>query len=234
MLHETSYCRFGKVIVVAFVKSTTKIQCSSPPQVDVGQVDVEVSMGDNVAFFASSLQFNYLENVIVSSISPRFGPMAGSTLIIIEGNGFLDTTTLSCKFGRVDPSVSAGTFINSNKISCVSPPNEMGPTKIEVSVNGIDYSDSGQRFEYVENLRIMNLRPATGPTDGGTEIVIRGKHFIASPFLRCSFGDVIVVAEYLDIDSISCTPTEMVSGKVEVGVSNNGVDFEYSNLNFVI
>jgi hypothetical protein len=154
LLHETSYCRFGKVIVVGFVKSTTKIQCTSPPQISVGIVDVEVSMGDNVAFFVSPLQFNYQENVIISSISPRIGPVSGSSLIIIEGKGFVNSKLLACEFGRVDPIVTPGKFINVNKISCLSPPNEVGPIKLEVSVNGIDFSDSGQRFEYIKNLLI--------------------------------------------------------------------------------
>ena len=50
LMHQTVYCRFGNSIVVGFVRSSEKIQCKTPPQASTGEVYVEISVGDNVAF----------------------------------------------------------------------------------------------------------------------------------------------------------------------------------------
>ena len=50
-----------------------------------------------------------------------------------------------------------------------------------------DFSDSGQRFEYVAPVHVQSFSPRSGPYRGGTNVVIRGKNFIASPYLRCRF-----------------------------------------------
>ena len=232
LMHQTVYCRFGNSIVVGFVRSSEKIQCKTPPQASIGEVYVEISVGDNVAFFASSLKYEYLENVIVFSIAPSFGPTNGSTAVVVSGSGFADKSTLSCRFGSVDPVISAGTYINPNKISCISPPSEVAPLNVEISVNGVDFSDSGQRFEYVAPVRVQSFHPRSGPYRGGTNVVIEGKNFIASPYLRCRFGEMDVVAEYLNANSISCVTPSTTVGVAKIGISNNGVDFEYSGSTF--
>ena len=79
-------------------------------------------------------------NILKMSLYPLllhpFGPTNGSTVVVVTGSNFVDKSTLSCRFGSVDHVISAGTYINPNKISCISPPSEVAPLNVEISVNG--------------------------------------------------------------------------------------------------
>ena len=78
-----------------------------------------------------------------------------------------------CKFG--DKIVRA-TFDSTVRIVCAAPPSENLGVELsfEVSLNGIDWSNSGLQFTYYEQPTLESISPDSGPESGGTPIYIFG------------------------------------------------------------
>lgn len=82
-----------------------------------------------------------------------------------------------CKFGD---KISRAVFDSTVRITCPAPPNdqEIGiEYPFEVSLNGIDWSNSGFKFYYYEAPTLIDVVPDAGPESGGTPIYIIGKNF---------------------------------------------------------
>jgi hypothetical protein len=61
-----------------------------------------------------------------------------------------------------------------------------------VSLNGVDYIDSGFTFHYYEQPILYKMSPTCGPDSGGTQIYITGAKFsnISDPDnFKCRFTD---------------------------------------------
>lgn len=85
---------------------------------------------------------------------------------MVFGNKFKDSKNITCKFGE---KVTKGTFINENKIECVSPPVERpGYVPLTVSYEGERYSSETVKYLYYENPEISHIVPTCGPVTGYT------------------------------------------------------------------
>ena len=81
-----------------------------------------------------------------------------------------------CKFG--DKIVRA-VYDSTVRIVCFSPPSENINQNVtfEISLNGVDWTESGQKFSYYVEPEMYSAKPDSGPAGGGTEIFIKGKNF---------------------------------------------------------
>ena len=82
----------------------------------------------------------------------------------------------SCKIG--DKLVRA-TFVSTVRIVCQTPPsdNTVTPVPIKVSLNAVDWVDTGAFFSYYRQPELIDILPKAGPMEGGTQIVLVGDHF---------------------------------------------------------
>lgn len=78
-----------------------------------------------------------------------------------------------CRFG--DKIVRAH-FDSTVRIVCAAPPStELGVEyAFDVSLNGVDWSNSGFKFTYYEEPLLSDIVPDSGPESGGTPIYIIG------------------------------------------------------------
>lgn len=63
----------------------------------------------------------------------------------------------------------------------------------EVSLNGIDWTDTGMQFNYYNEPEITHIYPITGPESGGTEVRMFGTNFSNHTFSKeflCRFTPV--------------------------------------------
>jgi hypothetical protein len=62
---------------------------------------------------------------------------------------------------------------------------------VEVTINGQDFSHSGQRFRYYDPAawRILSFAPRGGPLTGNTSIVVTSERLESLGDVRCRFGD---------------------------------------------
>jgi hypothetical protein len=67
----------------------------------------------------------------------------------------------------------------------------MVPSKISVSLNGVDFHDTGYEFSYYERPELYDINPKSGKVDGGTQIYLKGAKFsnVTSDLssVRCRF-----------------------------------------------
>ena len=111
---------------------------------------------------------------------PSSGLIKGGTLVEVIGTWFAYRPEYGvvphCKFG--DKIVRAY-YDSSVRLVCESPGmlGESVSVPFEVSLNGVDWSDTGNTFSFYEEPVMYDIQPDMGSTIGGEDIFIRGEKF---------------------------------------------------------
>jgi hypothetical protein len=110
-------------------------------------------------------------------MQPHSGLIIGGTPVSVTGAWFKYMPEYGvvphCKFGN---KIVRASFDSTVRIVCKAPPSdELGTLySFEVSMNGVDWSNSGFKFFYYEVPIINSISPSLGPEAGGTMIYIYG------------------------------------------------------------
>lgn len=224
-------CEFESVETLVpgtWVDSST-LSCISPRHMP-GVVPLRLSM-NRQQFVETGLSFEYLVQSTVRTITPSSGPPHGGTLVEVAGTAFVNSTALSCHFGsRSLPAV----FVDSEHLRCTTPPSVASARlSLEISNNGVDYTNSGAKFTVVPALNIRYLWPTSGPVMGGTKVVVHGSGFSGGTNVLCIFDGRETLATVRSDGELDCpTPGRDATGLVRVELTNNGVDKVSSSIAF--
>jgi hypothetical protein len=176
---------FGSVAANSFtVDSDTQITVTVPTHA-AGLVDIQVSTAGGTSSTSAADQFLYLPTPTVTAINPSAGPISGGTTVVITGSNFTNATGIS--FGGV-PATSFS--VNSDtQITAIAPAGSAGVVDVTVS-NPFSTSatSSADQFTYEAPPTVTGLNPISGPTSGGTTVIITGTNFIGTTGV--SFGGV--------------------------------------------
>ena len=147
-------CKFGNIIgTEATWLSSTKILCRTPPH-RPGLVAVQVA-NNGADFSLTTSEFLYIDDPSLEDIRPTKVLETGQVPVMLKGSNFMNTTTLACRFGSA---VVKASFVAHWLVVCMAPSHsaqlrlqrKFGSFSVELSVNGIDYTDSGQAIEYIQ------------------------------------------------------------------------------------
>lgn len=179
-------CRFDSVVVPAVFISSSEVHCHTPPIKDADQSWLLLpdqrhqtldqlfpsshaypSYFGRLASFEltnngqdytdSGLMFLYQDDIKVLATSHSRGQSNGGTPIFISGSNFVNSTTLSCRFGK---QATKAHFLTRESILCFSTPiygksyrnsNKDKSYPLLVSNNAIDYSYAGE-FVYTASI----------------------------------------------------------------------------------
>jgi len=136
--------------------------------------------GDRFLFTESPVEYYYYHNPVVKKVQPTQGLTTGGTPIEVSGAWFDEKLEYGvipyCKIG--DKIVRAQYF-STVRIVCYSPPNDnlAVALPVGVSLNGVDFVDTGFFFSYYTQPELLGLSPASGPYQGGTEVMVKGNLF---------------------------------------------------------
>jgi hypothetical protein len=152
-------------------------------------------------------------------VAPASGPLAGGTAVTITGTGFTGASAVA--FG----SNPATTFsvISATSISATAPAGSAGTVHVTVT-NGIGTSSpvAADQFTYVAAPGVTGLAPTSGPTGGGTSVVITGSGLSGATAVK--FGSVnattLTVNGAGQITAVS--PPATAAGPVYVTVTTPG------------
>lgn len=198
-------------------------------------------------FDPSSVEYYHYKDCIVKDMQPHSGLILGGTLVSVSGAWFKYMPEYGvvphCKFG--DKIVRAE-FDSTVRIVCRAPPGEELGVLIpfEVSLNGVDFTDSGLKFSYYDVPILTSISPSLGPEAGGTLIYINGANFtnISNPQeFNCKFTPIgipippkKVTGIYLNSTTIMCaSPGGWGQGvAVKLQVTFNGGDYDTSGFQF--
>lgn len=122
-------------------------------------------------FSYSFVEYYYYKQPVTRKVEPLSGLTRGGTHIEISGAWFGYRPEYGvvphCKLGD---KVQRATYWSTVRIVCVSPPNDNinQLLDVEVSLNGVDFVNSGFKFRYYEQPILYTMKPTMGPESGGT------------------------------------------------------------------
>jgi len=139
---------FGTTAATTFtVDSDTRINATSPASV-VGTVDVTVTTPQGTSAASTADQFTYVPSdaPAITAISPASGPVAGGTIVTINGTRFTGATGIH--FGT-NP-VTAFTVNSDSRITTTSPAGSAGTVDVTVTTpQGTSAPSTADQFTYL-------------------------------------------------------------------------------------
>jgi hypothetical protein len=209
---------------------------------------------------SSNLEFYFYRQPFVKKIEPSSGLAQGGTLLSITGGWFQQLPEYGvfpfCKIGK---KIIRGRFVSTTRILCKTPASTdlSAPVSIAVSLNGVDFVETGFTFSYYERPEISDVQPRSGSIEGGTELWLRGSKFSnithGMKTVRCRFRQIVpknssndadfdednvptkfIPAYYIDKETMKCaSPSGWHGGdQVLVDLTFNGVDYTENNFVF--
>jgi hypothetical protein len=210
-------CRFNATQVLATIETggggggMDAVVCYAPRH-PIGFASL--SLSNNAADFSlSALPFEFVRSNLVQ-VQPAYGPVDGGTLLRIDVRGLRARTVHTCTFDAdaFDGGASEATRTSADQLVCYTPARLPAATlSLALRVDGVA-SDGSLPFTALPPPTVALFGPSVGPTAGGTVVELQGTHYPhfvhlppTSPSgLRCLFGRLSVVAEWVSPERIKC------------------------------
>ncbi len=162
---------FGATPATGFtVNSSTRITATAPAG-SSGTVDVRVTTAGGTSATSAADQFTYVAAPTVTAISPASGPTSGGTTVVITGTNLTGATAVT--FGGT--AATSFTVYSGTQITATAPADVIGTVDVRVTtVGGTSATSAADRYTYAAPPTVTAISPASGPTSGGTTVVITG------------------------------------------------------------
>ena len=215
-LSGTTAVHFGSALA-------TDITNVSPSEVDaiapagaLGNVNVTVTTAFGTSAISSLGVFSYSNVPIVYGLSTTTGPTAGGTTVDIYGANFTGATAVH--FGKAS---AAFTVTDDSDIQATSPAHTAGTVRVTVTTpNGTDtFGNGNDLFTYGPAPVVNGLSPSTGPTAGGTRVVIDGTNLAGARAV--DFGSTAATIKSDSASKIVVTAPAQAAGQVDVTVTTS-------------
>jgi len=230
-LYCNVFCYFGSFIEMAtksiFGNETDVLICKSPSMPDaVSSIPIGITTNEK-STLSSPFLFNFRPEPIIDNFMPRKGSLGDGSLLVIRGKHFYADTNLACKFGSNHLEVF-GIWLSSDTFVCETPPNLLpGPNLLLISINLVDYIDTGLYYQVSAKPTISLISPHLSFVGDHVNVTLFGRGFEYGDWLTCrvSYESQLIPALFINQNEIMCPlPPTQRSGNVTLKVSNNGVD----------
>jgi len=144
-------CQFGHAPPSAAARSSVANQllCRTPSHATGRVPFLLMARSDNAS---AKFTFEFVREPYILSIVPRRGLVTSPTPVYVHGEGFVNSSSLTCAFGSARSNAS---FIDNRTALCMAP-EYVGPrlagslvVPVRVSTNAHDFSRSYTTFEYI-------------------------------------------------------------------------------------
>ncbi|MFC5345246.1 IPT/TIG domain-containing protein [Brevundimonas staleyi] len=206
------------------VASTTSLSFTTPAHA-AGNVAVTVTTagGTSAAVSGGFTYFAPTPASTLSAISPATGSTAGGTSVTLTGTDFVVGST-SVTIGGTTVAAANVTVASATSLTFATPAHAAGTVVVTVTTpNGTSSAVSGG-FTYVAPTpapALTAISPASGPTVGGTSVILTGTDFVAGS-TSVTIGETIVPTASVTVSgatSLSFTTPAHVVGNVSVTVT---------------
>ena len=158
---------------------------------------------------------------VVSGILPISGTTAGGTSVVISGQYFLPSTTVTV--GGV--AAASVTYTSDTSITAVTPAT-VTPGTVDVRVTtsgGTSVNTSADDYTYTAPVpTVTSVTPTSGTTMGGTPVTITGTGFITGTTVKFGTLDATSVTLNSATSITAVSPETIVAGKVDITVTTTG------------
>ena len=132
-------------------------------------------------------------------------------ILYLEGEGFINTPALNCRFGELF--ASSVRYFNRTKIACGTPFIEDKTRRYEVGVtfNGIEYlyfkrlgTDENFSIQFVSNLRVVQIVPDLAfANELNQAVILRVEGLLDLDTVSCKVHDYITRGRYFEMDGFT-------------------------------
>ncbi|MGA9752343.1 MAG: IPT/TIG domain-containing protein [Acidobacteriota bacterium] len=199
--------------------SASSLTCLTPSH-GTGAVDVMVQNPDSQSgTLPGGFTFVAPGNPpTVSGVSPSSGPAAGGTAVTISGSNFVAGASVTLG-GAAAPGV---TVVSAGSITATTPAHAAGTVDVVVTNPDQQSGTLPGGFTFTGTSpapTVTSVNPASGPTTGGTAVVISGTNFLAgaSVFFGGTPASGVAVGS---ANSITAVSPPHAAGAVDVAVTN--------------
>ena len=220
-------CRVGAGHVSgaeAMVVSSSLITLVTPASGAPGTVAVELSFNGGVDYTIDGREFAYGASAVVELLKPSHGLSgADGQVVTVVGSDFKQSAELGCMFG--DSDMVNGMFLSSSTVACTVPAREAGMVSVSISSNGVEDDNSQALYEYMAAWSLWSVSPSTGPTSGGTEVMMQVTGALLEGDLGdlgCMFGSVLVPAIVVSASAATCKAPASAQGVVGLSLALEG------------
>ncbi|GGP22624.1 IPT/TIG domain-containing protein [Silvimonas iriomotensis] len=172
---HVSAVKFGSTNATSFTVTNSNTISAMVPAGTVGIVDVTVTNPGGTSSTSASDQYTYNTPApTVTSLSQTSGPVSGGNTIVITGTNFSSTTGV--QFGGT----SASTFsaVSATSITVTVPAGAAGTVDVTVTTtSGTSTTGTADHYTYVTAPTVSGISPTSGPTAGGTTVLLTGTNF---------------------------------------------------------
>ena len=211
--------KFGATAASGYtVISNTQIVATAPAG-SAGTVDITVTGPAGTSTTSAADQYTYISTPTVTSVSPTSGPGGGGTTVTITGTGFAGATAVT--FGGT---AATGYTVNSASQITATAPAGSGTVDIRVTTpGGTSATTAADQYTYVPAPTVTSVSPTSGPTAGGTTVIITGTGFaFASGSGAVKFGAANAIYTINSNTQITATAPGNSAGTYDVTVTTAG------------
>jgi hypothetical protein len=217
-------CQFGTVDVPGILQDSNSILCISPPVLKPKVVEILLSFDGKKAYTNSMMFYTYKSAPHVKSLNPSYGSISGGAHVLVEGENFSNSDQLKCRFGSGREIVAI--FISSKRIICITPPQlQARELNVDVSTNGVDFSDSKVTFKFETPLYVESVFPPSSVSAvNGSRIYMTMRIIPRNLDLYCIFHHSRVKARILEDRVLECKSPGYFEGAITLNVASGGAD----------
>ena len=225
-------CRFDNTQVAATWFSSTNITCVAPAHAAGG---VELSVSANaIDFTQNSVMYYYQPPIVLTSLTPTFGPNNTDSVLAISGAPFYSSYDLYCLINGLH--VAAEYLLDSTLLCTVPTGQTVGVMSVVVTYNGQDYS-SALNFTAVQPASVLSVSPTIVRTFGVSEVVVNGTNFLDVASLSCVINDSFIPATYISSTQLACNTLPVpasVTLSIEVSLNGQAVTSDGVQLQYIV
>jgi hypothetical protein len=179
------------VVVLSDARLRARAPASAAPRT------VEVTVSTPAGSATRLAAFEYLPAPSIASVSPRFGPSGGGAVIRVTGGGFPSGGAggaVAVEIGGV--SCTSIAALDASTLDATAP--ALAPSVYDIAIRTAGGTATRARgFQSVGALSVAAVTPASGPAQGGGEVLIQGGGFVdgatAVSFGARALEDAVVV-----------------------------------------
>lgn len=206
--------KFGSNPVQDFqIIDDNTIELRTPPGT-AGQTNV--SFQNPNGNFSCSGCFTYFDELSVTSVTPKEGPLAGGNTVDLIGTGF--TADAEVLFGN--NAATQITLVDSTHLTVTVPRGQVADL-VDLSVYNKNGTGNLRRvYRYDNELRLAGVSPLTGPVAGGTVVTLTGTGFtgVTQVLFGATAGTALNVVS--DSQLTVTSPMAAATGAVDIKLTN--------------
>ena len=204
--------RFGANAVIDYqIIDDETLELRAPPGA-VGPVAVAMTNPNGQVLCSGC--FTYYDEVVLTGLNPREGPLAGGNEVVLSGQGF--TPDVQVLFGNLSSPLI--TYVGPTQLKAIAP-RGLAADAVDVTVyskNGVGFLR--RAYTYLGELQLTGLSPASSPLAGGVAVTLTGQAFTGATEVRfgATPGTALSVASGTQLTVT--VPAAATAGAVDVTI----------------